>query len=63
MAVLLGDTTGDGLVDSSDLVQTKSANGQPASITNFREDVTVDGRIDKRDAKTVKANLGMQLPP
>jgi len=63
MAVLLGDTTGDGLVDSSDLVQTKSANGQPASITNFGEDVTVDGRIDKRDAKTVKANLGMQLPP
>ena len=63
MAVLLADVTGDGLVDTADLTQTKSALRQAVSITNFREDVTVDGGIDKRDGKTVKANLGMQLPP
>ena len=31
--------------------------------TNFREDVNTNGRIDRVDFATVKAQLGTMLPP
>jgi hypothetical protein len=62
MGVLLGDTTGNGSVTSSDVTQTKSASGQTATASNFREDVTVNGGINASDTTAVKAAAGTALP-
>ena len=62
MGLLLGDTTGDGLVDRSDVQQTKVDRGQPADETNFREDVNVSGAIDAPDVRLVKSKVGTSLP-
>src|SRR5205814_3906310 len=40
MGVLVGDTTGNGAVNSSDIAQTQSQSGQPVTSSNLREDVT-----------------------
>ncbi|MBV9009917.1 MAG: hypothetical protein JO354_12250 [Verrucomicrobia bacterium] len=60
--VLLGDTTGDGVVNSADVSQTKARSGQVLSATNFRSDVTVDGNINSADVSLVKAKSGTALP-
>ncbi len=62
MAVLLGDTTGDGSVNSADISQTKAQSGQLVTLTNFRTDVTVDGSINSADISLVKARSGTALP-
>src|SRR5437870_57258 len=43
MDVLLGDTTANGSVNSSDISQTKAQSGTVASSSNFRTDVTING--------------------
>jgi len=62
MGVLLGDTTGNGSVNSSDISQAKSNSGQVTSAANFRTDVTVNGVINSSDIGIVKANSGTSLP-
>jgi hypothetical protein len=62
MAVLVGDTTGNGLVNSSDISQTQSQSGQPVTATNFREDVTVDGFINSSDISLVQMKSGTTVP-
>jgi Dockerin type I domain len=62
MGVLIGDTTGDGAVNSADISQTKSRSGQPVSATNFRSDVTVDGSLNSADISLVKSKSGTALP-
>jgi hypothetical protein len=59
---LLGDTTADGFVNSTDIAQTKSQSGQNLSITNVRTDVTVDGNINSTDIALVKSKSGTALP-
>lgn len=61
MAVLLGDTTGNGTVDSSDVSQTKSQSGQTVG-SNFREDVNTNGSINSGDVSLVKSRSGTALP-
>jgi hypothetical protein len=63
MGVLLGDTTGNGGVNSSDISQTKGQSGTVASSGNFRTDVTVNGSINSSDISTVKSKSGTALPP
>ncbi|HEY3662515.1 MAG TPA: choice-of-anchor Q domain-containing protein [Chthoniobacterales bacterium] len=63
MGVLLGDTTGDGAVNSGDIAQTKSRSGQIVDFTNFRSDVTVDGALNSGDIALVKSTSGTALPP
>ena len=63
MAVLTGDTTGNGLVNSSDVSQTQSQSGQGAMSDNFREDVTVNGVINSSDVSLVQSRSGTALPP
>ena len=63
MAILIGDVTGEGVVDISDLTQARSAIGQPVTIVNFRDDVSPDGQLNKKDSNSIRANLGLQLPP
>ena len=62
MAVLVGDTTGDGVVNSSDVSQTKGVSGQLLTAANFREDITVNGAINASDLAAVKSHAGNGLP-
>ncbi len=61
MKVLLGDTTNDGIVNSSDVSQTKSQSGAPVTGSNFRNDTTVDGNINSSDVSQVKSKSGTSL--
>ena len=62
MGVLLGDTTGNGTVNATDVSETKSKSGQSANASNFRDDVTVNGTINSTDVSTVKSKSGTALP-
>jgi hypothetical protein len=62
MGVLLGDTTANAQVNSSDIAQTQSESGQPVTSSNFREDVTVNGLINSSDVALVQAQSGTALP-
>ena len=62
MGVLVGDTTGNGTVNASDVAQTKANSGQTMDASNFRTDVTVSGSINAADVGLVKSNVGMTLP-
>jgi PKD repeat protein len=62
MSVLNGDTTGDGVVNSTDIAQTKSQSGQNVGASNFRQDVTADGNLNSTDIAIVKSKSGTGLP-
>jgi hypothetical protein len=62
MGVLAGDTTGNGIVNSSDIAQTQSQAGQPVTSTNLREDVTANGLINSSDIALVQSKSGTALP-
>jgi hypothetical protein len=62
MSILAGDTTADGVVNSTDIAQTKSQSGAAVSSTNFREDVTADGNINSTDIALTKSKSGTGLP-
>ena len=62
MGLLIGDTSGNGTVNSSDVSQTKSKSGQAVDATNFRTDVTVSNSINATDVSTVKSRTGTALP-
>jgi hypothetical protein len=62
MGVLLGDTSGNGTVSSTDVSQTKLKSGQAVDATNFRTDVSVNGSINSSDVTTVKLRSGTALP-
>jgi len=62
MGVLIGDTTANGTVNSSDVAQTQSQSGQPVTATNFREDVTANGSINSSDVALVQSKSGTALP-
>jgi sugar lactone lactonase YvrE len=61
MGILLGDTTGNGSVNASDLVQVKSKSGQSAGSLSFRADVTTNGQINASDVLIVKSRSGASL--
>ncbi|MGH8092165.1 MAG: dockerin type I domain-containing protein [Chthoniobacterales bacterium] len=62
MGVLIGDTTGDGTVNSGDIAQTESRSGQSVGSANFRSDVTADGTLNSADIALVKSKSGTALP-
>ena len=62
MGVLLGDTTANRAVNSSDIAQTKSESGASSSASNFQADVTVNGSINSSDISLVKSKSGRGLP-
>jgi hypothetical protein len=61
MGVLVGDTNGDGFVNSADIAQIKSQSGSFVTSSNFREDVNGDGFINSADIALVKAESGTAL--
>ena len=62
MGILTGDTTANGMVNSSDISQTQSQSGQPLAANNFREDVNVNGAINSSDISLVQSKSGTALP-
>ncbi len=62
MAVLVGDTSGNRVVNSSDVSQTKDQSGHALTTANFREDVNVSGNIGSSDVSAVKSQVGTGLP-
>jgi hypothetical protein len=62
MGVLVGDTTGNGAVNSSDIAQTQSQSGQAITLSNFREDVTLNGAINSSDISFIQSRTGTALP-
>ena len=62
MSLLLGDVDGDGAVTSTDFAIEKADQGQTTDENNFREDIDASGSIDRRDARTVKRQIGTSLP-
>ena len=61
MGILIGDTTGNGTVSSSDVSQTKLCAGQVVDGTNFRCDVNMNCTINASDVSIVKANVGTAI--
>ena len=62
MKVLVGDTSGDGVVNSADVTQTSRQSGQVADASNCREDLTLDGTINSADVTLVRRQSGNALP-
>jgi hypothetical protein len=62
MGVLVGDTTANRAVNSSDISEAKSNSGQVTDASNFRTDGTANGVINSSDISLVKSNSGTSLP-
>jgi alpha-tubulin suppressor-like RCC1 family protein len=58
LSVLLGDTTGDGRVNSSDISYTQFESGHVVTEENFRTDVTRNGAINSSDISAVQSQSG-----
>ena len=58
LTALLGDTNGNGVVNASDVGETKAQAGQFATSMNFRTDVTANGVTNSSDVALVKAQSG-----
>jgi hypothetical protein len=63
MGALLGDTTANGMVNATDVGETKANSGQAANGANFRTDVSGNGVINSTDVATVKLQSGTAFPP
>jgi hypothetical protein len=59
---LLGDTTGNGFVNSSDIAEARSQSGQALTFSNCRTDVTLNGVINSSDISLVQSKSGTALP-
>ncbi|MDQ6655904.1 MAG: dockerin type I domain-containing protein, partial [Verrucomicrobiota bacterium] len=62
LSVLVGDTNGDGIVNSGDALQTRNRSGQATDPTNFRSDVNLDGIVNSGDTTVVRSRSGTSLP-
>ena len=62
MGVLLGDTTGNGAVTSSDISQIKNASGQTVTAARFRNDLNLSGSINASDVSAAKLSSGTASP-
>ena len=60
--ILLGDVTGDGVVNEADIAATRAVLGQYTTASNFRADVDTSGFIDGHDVRVVASNRGHSLP-
>jgi len=62
MRMLIGDSNGDGTVNSGDALQTRGRSGQPADAINLRSDFNIDGFVNSGDAVIVRAKSGNSVP-
>jgi len=59
--MLIGDVNGNGIVNATDIAQTKAQVGQPVTSTNFRTDVNANGIINATDVAIVKEHSGESM--
>ena len=59
MSILVGDTTGNGAVSSSDVSDVKSKSGTAGAV---RQDIIVSGVVNSTDVSSVKSKSGTALP-
>lgn len=62
VGILIGDVLGDGHVGNGDIGNVQGVLGQRTNSSNFRDDVTVDGRINNQDVQTARSHRGESLP-
>jgi len=62
MNVLVGDVDANKTVERTDVTLIRDQVGMPIGVSNFREDVRVDGTINTNDVKSVRNALGHNLP-
>jgi hypothetical protein len=62
MGILIGDVLGAGHVGNGDIGNVQGHLGERTDSSNFRDDVTVDGRINNQDVQTVRSYKGTSLP-
>ena len=62
MGVLVGDTTGNQTVSSSDVSDVKTQSGMAVTATNFRRDITANGSINAGDVSAAKLSSGTGIP-
>jgi serine protease AprX len=62
ITLLIGDTSGNGSVNASDIAQTKSQIGQLVTAGNFRTDINVSGTINASDVSIIKSRIGTSIP-
>ncbi len=62
VGILVGDVLGVGHVGNGDIGNVQSHLGQQTDSSNFRDDVTIDGRINNQDVQTVRSYRGTFLP-
>ena len=60
--VAIGDVNGDRTVNNTDGNLVKKNTGQIVTDSNFRDDINLNGRVNKADKNTVAANEGHRLP-
>ncbi|MDQ6654970.1 MAG: dockerin type I repeat-containing protein, partial [Verrucomicrobiota bacterium] len=60
---LVGDTNGDGSVNSSDALQTRGRSGAATDASNYRSDVNTDGFINTADVLVVRSRSGTSIAP
>ena len=62
LRILVGDVSGDGVVNVSDVGQVLAESGHALSPSNFRADVTANGVINASDIALVKSKTGTSVP-
>ncbi len=59
---LIADVNSSRKVDKADLNETKGQTGRPVTSANFRDDVSANGTITRKDASEVRTHTNTQLP-
>jgi hypothetical protein len=62
MKVLMGDVTGNGLVNATDVSQAKAQSGHSTLLSNFRMDVNANGAINTTDISQIRLHTGTGTP-
>lgn len=61
LSFLLGDSNGDGTVNSADATLTRRFSGQACDWSNYRSDYNLDGSLNSADATVVRMQSGSAL--
>jgi arylsulfate sulfotransferase len=61
MGVLVGDTTNNQSVNSSDVSDVKAQSGMTVNASNFRRDITANGSVSSSDVSLAKSNSGTAI--
>jgi hypothetical protein len=62
MGVLLGDSSGDRVVNAGDVTLTRNRSGQGATAGNFRSDYSFDGFVNAGDVTIARTRAGNFIP-